>query len=93
VEKDYEVINEYTFQVDGNMRIEEANEELKLELPEGDYETLAGFVLNLLGHIPRQSEQLKYKGVKIVITKMRGRKIEEILLTKEKKSPDVPPAG
>jgi len=92
-EKDYEAINEYTFQVDGNMRIEEANEELELELPEGDYETLAGFVLNLLGHIPRQSEQLKYKGIKIVITKMRGRKIEEILLTKEKKRPDVPPTS
>ncbi len=94
VEKDYEAINEYTFQVDGNMRIDEANEELELELPEeGNYETLAGFVLDLLGHIPRQSEQLKYKGIKIVITKMRGRKIEEILLTKEKKKPDVPPAG
>ncbi len=84
VEKEYEVINEYTFQIDGSMRIEEANEEMELELPEGDYETVAGFVLNLLGHIPRTGEQLKYKGLKLVITKMRGMKIEEILLTKEK---------
>ena len=84
VEKEYEVINEYTFQIDGSMRIEEVNEEMGLELPEGDYETVAGFVLNLLGHIPRTGEQLKYKGLKLVITKMRGMKIEEILLTKEK---------
>ena len=82
-EKDYEAINEYTFQIDGGMRIEEANEEMELELPEGDYETVAGFTLHLLGHIPRQGEQLRYKGMKLVITKMRGVKIEEILLTKE----------
>ncbi len=85
VEKEYEVINEYTFQIDGSMRIEEANEEMELELPEGEYETVAGFVLELLGHIPKTGEQLRYKGLKIVITKMRGLKIEEILLTKEKK--------
>jgi len=83
VEKEYEVINEYTFQIDGSMRIEEVNEEMDLELPEGDYETVAGFVLNLLGHMPRTGEQLRYKGLKLVITKMRGMKIEEILLTKE----------
>jgi len=84
VEKEYEAINEYTFQIDGGMRIEEANEEMGLELPSGDYETVAGFVLNLLGYIPRQGERLRYKGMRIVITEMRGLKIEKILLTKEK---------
>jgi len=83
VEKEYEVINEYTFQIDGSMRIEEANEEMDLDLPEGDYETVAGFVLNLLGHIPKPNEQLRYKSLKLVITEMRGPKIEQILLTKE----------
>lgn len=83
VEKEYEVINEYTFQVDGSMRIEEVNEEMGLQLPEGDYETVAGFVLNLLGYIPKQGEQIRYKGLKMLVTKMQGLKIEEILLTKE----------
>ncbi|MDD5590304.1 MAG: hemolysin family protein [Dehalococcoidales bacterium] len=92
IEKEYEAINEYTFQVDGSMRIDEANEEMQLGLPDGeDYETVAGFILNLLGHIPRRGEQLKYKGLKIVITKMRGLKIEEVLLTKEKQKQNVPP--
>ena len=67
------------------MRIEEVNEEMDLELPEGDYETVAGFVLALLGHIPKQGERVRYKGLKLVITRMRGMKIEEVLLTKEKK--------
>jgi len=83
VEKDYEAINAYTFEVDGGMRIEEANEEMGLELPEGDYETVAGFILDLLGRIPRPNEQLRYKDLKLVITEMRGVKIEKILLTKE----------
>jgi putative hemolysin len=92
-EKEYETIDENTFQVDGGMRIEEANEELGLELPEGDYETVAGLVLHLLGHIPKQGQQLKYQGVKMVITKMKGLKIEEILLVKEKKKKDESPSG
>jgi len=84
IEKEYETINEYTFQIDGGMRVEEANEEMELNIPEGDYETVAGFVLDLLGHIPRQGEQLKYKNFKMVITEMRGMKIEKIRLTKER---------
>jgi len=84
IEKEYETINEYTFSIDGGMRIEQANEEMGLELPTGDYETVAGFVLNLLGRIPKQGEQLRYRGARIVITEMRGRKIEKIVLTKER---------
>ncbi len=83
-EKDYEVIDEFTFQIDGGMRVEEVNQEMGLGLPEGDYETVAGFVLHLLGRIPKQGEQLKYKDLKLVITRMRGVKIEEVLVTKEK---------
>ncbi|MFC2056343.1 hemolysin family protein [Chloroflexota bacterium] len=83
VEKDYEIINEYTFQVDGGMRIEEANEEMGLELPEGDYETVAGFMLSILGYIPKLNEQLRYEGLKLVVIEMQGQKIERIQLTKE----------
>lgn len=90
IEKEYEIINEYTFQIDGSMRIEEVNEEMGLELPEGDYETVAGFVLHLLGHIPRPNEQLRYRGMKLVITEMRGLKIDKILLTKEKRPEAAP---
>jgi CBS domain containing-hemolysin-like protein len=87
VAKDYEIINEYTFQIDGGMRIEEANKEMELNLPEGeDYETVAGFILSLLGHIPKRHEQLRYRGLKMVITEMRGMKIEKILLTKERQA-------
>jgi putative hemolysin len=87
VEKDFEIINEYTFQIDGSMRIDEANEEMELDFPEGeDYETVAGFILSLLGRIPRTNEQIWYRGSKITITEMRGLKIEKVLLTKERQA-------
>jgi putative hemolysin len=81
--KDFEFIDEQTVQVDGSMRVEDANEELGLALPQGDYDTVAGFVLNLLGYIPREGEQLRYNELKLVILEMRGLKIEKILVTKE----------
>jgi putative hemolysin len=83
-EKEYEAIDEYTFQVDGGMRIEEANGEMGLALPGGEYETVAGFILHLLGHIPKQGQRLKYRDLRIVITEMRGVKIEKIRVIKKK---------
>jgi putative hemolysin len=83
-EKDFEVINDYTFQIDGSMRVEEANEAMELGLPEGNYKTVAGFILHLLQRIPKHGESLRYKDLKIIITRMHGVKIEEILVTREK---------
>lgn len=82
-EKEFEYIDEQTIQVDGGMRVDEANEELGLGLPHGDYETVAGFILRLLGHIPREGEQVRYDGMKLVVVEMHGLKIEKILVTKE----------
>ena len=78
------ITNEHTFQVDGGRRIDEANTEIGLSLLEGDYETVAGFILHLMGRIPEQRQQIKYRNLKIVITKMKGLKIEEVLITREK---------
>jgi putative hemolysin len=83
-EKDFTVTGDSTFQLDGGFRIEEANEELELNLPGGDYETVAGFILSHLGRIPKQGEHFKYQDLKFVITEMRGMKIEKVIVTREK---------
>jgi putative hemolysin len=82
-ERDIITIDANTFEIDGGLKINEANEELGLELPEGDYETVAGFVLSHLERIPKQGETLKYRNLKLTIHEMRGMKIERILVTKE----------
>jgi len=83
VDKDFEVIDDKTIQVDGGMRIDEANQELELGLPAGDYDTVAGFLLSLLGHIPKEGERIKYGNLKMTVTNMRELRIEKIMVTKE----------
>ena len=89
-EREFEAVDEHTIQVDGGMSIHDANEQLDLGLPEGEYETVAGFVLSLLGHIPQEGEQVVHdtaKGgrtsgpsLRLVVTEMHGRKIERVLV-------------
>jgi putative hemolysin len=81
-EREFEALDERTVQVDGGMSIHDANEELDLGLPEGEYETVAGFVLSQLGHIPREGEKLSYNSLRLMITRMQGRKIERVLVTR-----------
>ncbi|MCH8196123.1 MAG: hypothetical protein IIB12_08615 [Chloroflexi bacterium] len=48
----------------------------------GDYETLAGFLLAKLGHVPHEGEQVRYNGLRLVVSEMKGVKIERILVTR-----------
>ena len=81
-EEEYRAIDEYTFHVEGGMSIEEVNQEMEIELPDGEYETLAGFVLDILGHIPTEGEQFDFNDLKFEILEMQDLKIEEIRVTK-----------
>ncbi|MSQ40075.1 MAG: HlyC/CorC family transporter [Dehalococcoidia bacterium] len=71
-------MNQQTFKVDAGIRIDEANERLSLNLPEGDYETLAGFILSVLGHIPHEGEQIAHDSFQLVVSEMAGVKIETV---------------
>lgn len=75
-------LDERTFEIDGGMSVTDANAELELGLPEGEYETVAGFVLSHLGHIPREGEQFVYNGLRIAVTEVRARKVERLTVTR-----------
>jgi putative hemolysin len=79
---EYETIDENTFRIDGGMQIEEVNDELQLDLPTGDYETVAGFILEALGHIPNEGEYFRHNGLRLEIAQMRGMRIEKVIVTK-----------
>ena len=89
-EKEITPIDANTFEVDGGLRVEEANDELDLDLPAGEYDTVAGFILSHLGRIPRQGEHFKYRNLKMAITEIVNRKIERITITREKNAPPAP---
>ena len=76
--EEFEAIGENVYDVDGGMGIQEANEELGLDLPEGNYQTLAGFILEQLGHIPQEGEHLYYRDLRLQVTEMKRVKIERV---------------
>jgi len=75
-------VDEYTTQVDGSLSVEEAREELGIDIPEGPYDTIAGFVLSRLGHIPQEGEQLAVDDLRLTVAVMKGPKIELLRLTR-----------
>ena len=57
VEKDYEKIDENTFMIDGSVSIYDLRKILDVDIPEGDYDTLSGYLIELLGRIPEDDEK------------------------------------
>ena len=76
--KEYAPIGPGWFDVRGGMSVQEANQNLNLGLPYGDYQTVAGFVLKQLGRIPSEGEVLQYNGMRLEVKEMRRLKIERI---------------
>jgi len=74
--------NEYL--INTKIDIEDLNEELRLDLAEGDYETLSGFLLAKVGTIPKVGEKIKYKNYDFTVTKASSRLIEEVKLNVKK---------
>ena len=68
------------FLMDAGLAISDINEELGLGIPEGDYQTLAGFILDRLGSIPVVGDVMEFGDLRITIKTMERVKIEEVEL-------------
>ncbi|MBI2723644.1 MAG: HlyC/CorC family transporter [Chloroflexi bacterium] len=80
--EEFSAIDAHTTRVDGGMSIYDVHQELEFELPEGDYETVAGLVLDRLGHIPRIGEVVMLDGYQLKVSDVKGVKIESIEITR-----------
>ena len=69
-----------TFRMDAGLAISDINEELGLGIPEGDYQTLAGFILDRLGSIPEVGDVMEFGDLRITVKAMVGVRIEEVEL-------------
>ncbi|MGD0374301.1 MAG: hemolysin family protein [Streptosporangiaceae bacterium] len=65
-------------EVDGLLNLDEFAEETGVELPEGPYETVAGYVLAVLGHLPGEGESVEVSGRKLAVTQLDGRRIARV---------------
>jgi len=81
-EEAVEFIDDDTALVRGEVNIDEVNEALGLELPEGEeFETLAGFIFNRAGRLVEEGEELEYDGVKIRVEEVDTTRIKRARVT------------
>jgi CBS domain containing-hemolysin-like protein len=66
--------------VSGMLRRDELREQTGFELPDGDYETLAGFLLTLFDRVPRQGEHVSFAGWELKVVEMDRNRIARVLL-------------
>ncbi len=76
----YTSLDEDTFRLNAGMSILQANEKLNLELPEGEYQTVAGFILDRLGYIPEAGEIVEYGKLKLTVRTMNGVRIDDVVV-------------
>ena len=70
-----------TYIISGKVEVDHMNEKYNLNLDEGDYETLSGFVTTRLGRIPNQGETVTIGNFKIQIIRATAQKIELVKLS------------
>jgi putative hemolysin len=81
-------------EVDGLLNLDEFAEQTSIRLPEGPYETVAGYVLAALGELPTAGEAVEIPGYTITVTEMDARRIARLRVTPHPEpvlAPDTPP--
>ena len=73
-------LGEDQYLVDARMEVEDVRETLELPLPEGDYETLSGYLLEQFEHIPNEGEYISLEGWTLTVQSANERQIETVRL-------------
>jgi CBS domain containing-hemolysin-like protein len=76
---------EDTFRVDGMFSIDDFNERFGTELPEEDFNTVAGFVFGQLGRVAAPGDDVQYDGMRFDVLEVDGNRIELIAVTFEER--------
>jgi putative hemolysin len=69
-------------EVDGLLNLDDFAEATGLELPDGPFETVAGFVLAELGRLPRLGDSIEVDGRRLTVTGLDGRRIARLRVTR-----------
>ena len=81
-EEEVEQIDEHTYTFDGATDIDDVSEVLEVSIPEGDYDTVAGFIINQLGYLPTGKEEnpvsVQFENITFTVLKTGDRRIELI---------------
>lgn len=86
------VIDEDTLRVNGRLPIDEVNELLDAELPEGEWDTVAGLIVGLLGRIPEPEETVRCDGMTFTAEKVEGHRVLQVRIHRLPASEEPEPA-
>jgi putative hemolysin len=88
IHDEYDVEEEQTrslrggdIEVDGLLSVEDFTDKTGLELPDGPYETVAGFVIHQLGRLPGVDESFEALEHRFTVTELDGRRVAKVRLT------------
>ncbi len=81
-----EVLDNGSLLVDARLEVEKLGAQLKIDLPEGDFESVGGFLIHLIGRIPEVNEKVSFQDFEMIIKKGDERKIEEVLISRKDES-------
>lgn len=73
-------INDNTFTVDGTTDIDEIDALIGADLPDGDYDTLAGFIISRLGYLPKNGDMdtVEYENLKFTVLAVEDKRISKV---------------
>jgi CBS domain containing-hemolysin-like protein len=75
-------VPEGVFILSGLLHPDEVAEVCGFQMPDGSYETLAGFLLSLFDRIPTQGEHVSYNGWELKVVAMDGNRIDKVLVVR-----------
>jgi Mg2+/Co2+ transporter CorC len=84
--EEFRKISADEFSVDGALGLYELNELAKLDLESADVSTVGGYVTHLLGHLPKQGEQVKIDDYLVTVSQTDGRRVGQLHFRKMKKA-------
>jgi len=90
--EEFRKINAHEFTVDGTLGLYELNDLAKFELENPDVSTIGGYVTHLLGHLPKQGEQVKIDNYCVTVTQADSRRVRQLHF-KKLKEPQTTAAG
>lgn len=70
--------------VNARMPVDEVNEILQTELPEGDWDTVGGLMFHLLGHVPVEGESTESDDCRLHAERVQGRRIGRVRISRER---------
>ena len=80
--QEYNKLPDGSYLINAGMSIDDARHHLEVDIPEGDYDTVAGWFLDLSQRVPKQGDGVTYDGGTLKIAKLDGNRIKSIFLRK-----------